>query len=143
MPDKRIKRNRRGVSTKTKRTNAAPIFSTELDTIFSNFIRDRKAEGVGDSAVEDYEYSFRYLKDYLDREGVEHDIRNVTEDIIRNYIVFMRDEAIQFEHHPFKTDKERLVGLSPSTINTRIKSLKTLYNRLESDGVWSDNVLSR
>lgn len=138
-----IKRSRKGVATKTRRANSAPKFNTELDTIFSNFIRDRKAEGVGKSAVEDYEYSFYYLKDYLDRINVEHDIRNVTDDIIRDYIVFMRDEAVRFENHPFKMEKERVAGLSPSTINTRIKSLKTLYNRLESDGKWSDNVLSR
>src|SRR5699024_11748721 len=29
-----------------------------------------------------------------------------------------------------------------STINTRIKSLKTLFNRLEADGLWEDNVLA-
>src|SRR5699024_5288667 len=28
------------------------------------------------------------------------------------------------------------------TINTRIKSLKTLFNRLEADGLWEDNVLA-
>lgn len=143
MRGKRIKRNRRGVSTKTRRNNFEPKFKTDLDSIFKNFIRDRKAEGVGESAVLDYDYSFRYLKDYLNRINVEHDIRNVTEDIIRDYIVYMRDEAIRFENHPFKTDKDRIAGLSPSTINTRIKSLKTLFNRLESDGLWEDNVLSR
>lgn len=143
MQDKRIKRNRRGIPTKTERVNAAPRFKTDLDTIFKTFIRDRKSEGVGDNAVNDYEYSFRYLKDYLNRVGVEHDIRNVTTDLIRDYIVYMRNEAVQFEDHPFKSDRERVIGLSTSTINTRIKSLKTLFNRLESDEVWTDNVLSR
>lgn len=138
---KRIKRNRRGVPTKTRRTNTSK-FKTDLDTIFRNFIRDRKAEGVGESAVNDYEYSFRYLKEYLDRAGVEHDIRNIDEGLIRDYIVYMRDEAARFENHPYKTDKDRVIGLSPSTINTRIKSLKTLYNRLERDGDWTDNVLA-
>lgn len=143
MSNSVIKRSRRGAATKTNRRNVAAKFSTKLDTIFSNFIRDRKAEGVGKSAVEDYEYSFHYLKEYLDRVGVAHDIRNIDEDIIRDYIVYMRDEAIRFENHRFKKDKERGVGLSLSTINTRVKSLKTLYNRLESDGKWADNVLSR
>src|SRR5699024_6669208 len=115
---------------------------TDLNVIFKRFIRDRKAEGVGRRAVEDYEYSFRYLIDYLDRRGLEHDIRNVTADLIRDYIVFMKDEAIRFEDHKYKKDEHKTVGLSPSTINTRIKSLKTLYNRLESDGDWLDNVLA-
>ena len=138
----RIKRNRRGAATKASRTNYRKKFNTDLDEVFKNFIRDRKAEGVGDRAVEDYEYSFYYLKDYLDRIGVKHDLRNITEDLIRDYIVFMRDEAVRFENHRFKRDEYKTVGLLPSTINTRIKSLKTLFNRLESDQVWEDNVLA-
>lgn len=140
--NRRIKRNRRGVPTKARRTSRRTEFNTDLDDIFERFIRDRKAEGVGEQAVEDYEYSFRYLKKYLDRVGLEHDIRNVDEDLIRDYIVYMRDEAIRFENHPFKTDKDRVIGLKPSTINTRIKSLKTLFNRLEADGKWTDNTLA-
>lgn len=138
----KVKRNRRGAPTKTNRNKIAPKFNTGLDSIFKDFIRDRKAEGVGERAVEDYEYSFHYIKDYLDRVGLEHDIRNITEDLIRDYIVFMRDEAVRFENHQFKKDEYKTVGLSPSTINTRIKSLKTLFNRLESTGVWNDNVLT-
>ncbi len=142
MESKRVKRNRKGVTTKSVRSMPSPRFQTDLDTVFNNFIRDRKAEGVGDRAVEDYEYSFRYLKEYLERNSIELDIRNVTEDLIRNYIVYMRDEAVQFEDHPFKTERDRVIGLSPSTINTRIKSLKTLFNRLESDRIWENNVLT-
>lgn len=136
------KRNRRGVSTKVNRSNSPAKFNTDLNVIFKTFIRDRKAEGVGQNAVNDYEYSFRYLIKYLDHTGVEHDIRNVTTDVIRDYIVYMQDEAVKFENHKYKADKYKVTGLSPSTINTRIKSLKTLFNRLESDGVWNDNALA-
>lgn len=140
----RVRRNRRGKPTKTARTVTGPAkFDTSLPTIFRNFIRDRKAEGVGENAVADYEYSFRYLLKYLKHVGVAEDIRNVTDDIIRDYIVYMREEEIRFDNHPFKSDKERLVGLSTSTINTRLKSLKTLYNRLEAEGKWEDNVMAR
>lgn len=142
MQGKRIKRNRRGVPTKTRRVNKPPEFSTDLNEIFEGFIRDRKSEGVGESAVSDYEYSFRYLKEYLDRIDVEHDIRNINEDIIRDYIVYMQEEVVRFEGHKYKKEEHRTIGLSPSTINTRIKSLKTLFNRLEADGKWEDNVLA-
>lgn len=138
---KRNRRNRRGRSTKSRRTYARE-FNTNLDDIFQTFIRDRKAEGVGDRAVDDYEYSFRYIKKYLDQRELSHDIRNITTDLIRDYIVYMKDEAVKFEGHKFKKDKHKEIGLSNSTINTRIKSLKTLFNRLESDGKWMDNVLA-
>jgi len=140
MEERKVKRNRKGVATKTRRTRIIK-FDTRLDVIFENFIRDRRAEGVGRRAVDDYKYSFKFLKEYMNRIGVEHDIKNVTEDLIRDYIVYMRDEAIKFEDHPYKTDKQRKVGLSVSTINTRIKSIRTLFNRLESDGLWTNNVM--
>ncbi|MEI3606895.1 tyrosine-type recombinase/integrase [Pseudogracilibacillus sp. SE30717A] len=141
MKGKRAKRKRQGVSTKSERTSVRQrAFDTRLEVIFSTFIRDRKAEGVGDRAVEDYEYSFKYLLKYLDLVGEEHDIRNVTEDVIRDYIVHMQEETVKFEGHPFKTDKDKEKGLSVSTINTRIKSLRTLFNRLETSGAWEGNI---
>lgn len=142
MMESNNKRNRRGKPTKTRRSNARPAFNTDLGAIFETFIRDRRAEGVGHNAVNDYEYSFRYLIKYLDHIGIKRDIRNITTDLIRDYIVYMQDEAIRFDGHKYKKDKYKQVGLSPSTINTRIKSLKTLFNRLDSDGSWTDNVLA-
>lgn len=136
-----MRRNRRGRPTKSRRTFARE-FNTGLDDIFRTFIRDRKAEGVGENAVNDYEYSFRYIKDFLDRQGLAHDIRNITTDLIRDYIVYMQEEAVRFDGHKYKGDEHKTVGLAPATINSRLKSLRTLFNRLEADGLWTDNIMA-
>lgn len=39
----------------------------------------------------------------------------------------MKNEKIQFEDHNYKPDDYKTIGLSPSTINTRLKTLQVMF----------------
>ena len=39
----------------------------------------------------------------------------------------MKNEKTQFEDHNYKSDDCKTVGLSPSTINTRLKTLRVMF----------------
>lgn len=39
----------------------------------------------------------------------------------------MKNEKIQFEDHNYKLDDCKIIGLSPSTINTRLKTLRVMF----------------
>ncbi|HFU7072535.1 hypothetical protein [Bacillus cereus] len=39
----------------------------------------------------------------------------------------MKNEKIQFEVHNYKPDDGKTIGLSPSTINTRLKTLRVMF----------------
>ncbi|MEB9614123.1 hypothetical protein P4J23_29685 [Bacillus cereus] len=39
----------------------------------------------------------------------------------------MKNEKIQFEVHNYKPDDGNTIGLSPSTINTRLKTLRVMF----------------
>lgn len=42
----------------------------------------------------------------------------------------MKNEKIQFEDHNYKPDDCKIVALSPSTINTRLKTLQVMFRFL-------------
>ncbi|SCC69005.1 Uncharacterized protein BC10311_06235 [Bacillus wiedmannii] len=42
----------------------------------------------------------------------------------------MKNEKIQLEDHNYKPDDCKTVGLSPSTINTRLKTLRVMFRFL-------------
>jgi integrase/recombinase XerD len=43
----------------------------------------------------------------------------------------MKEEKIQFEGSRFKAEKDKKIGLSPSTINTRLKTLRVFFKFFE------------
>lgn len=47
----------------------------------------------------------------------------------------MLNEKVRFEHHRFKTDEEKTVGLSPVTVNTRIKTLRPFFKYLKEESL--------
>ncbi|WP_426952537.1 tyrosine-type recombinase/integrase [Bacillus mycoides] len=77
-----------------------------------------------------YKENFRYYTYFLDYKGLSRKIDTITTDVIRNYIVFMKNEKIQFEDHNYKPDNCKTIGLSPSTINTRLKTLRVMFSFL-------------
>lgn len=62
--------------------------------------------------------------------GLGRNIDTITTEAIRNYVVFMKNEKIQFEDLNYKPDDYKTVDLSPSTINTRLKRLRLMFRKL-------------
>ncbi|MGE7887742.1 tyrosine-type recombinase/integrase [Bacillus cereus] len=74
-----------------------------------------------------YKENFRYFTYFLNYKSLSRKIDTITTDVIRNYIVFMKNEKIQFEDPNYKLDDCKTIGLSPSTINTRLKTLRVMF----------------
>lgn len=67
-------------------------------------------------------------------------MRLITADIVRGYISYMLKEKVRFEGHKFKSGREQTVGLSPVTINTRLKTLRVFFRYLcDEDGIITEN----
>lgn len=63
----------------------------------------------------------------------------ITKETFRNYIVYMQDKWVKFEDHKFKTEESMTVGLSPVTINTRLKTLGVMFRCLAEGGLIDRN----
>ncbi|OFC91219.1 hypothetical protein BTGOE4_37190 [Bacillus thuringiensis] len=107
------------------------IFATQtIDDLFERFYQAKVAEGRATSTLHQYKENFRYFTYFLDYKGLSRKIDTITTDAIRNYIVFMKNEKIQFEDHNYKPDDCKTVSLFPSTINTRLKTLRVMFRFL-------------
>lgn len=124
---------------RVKNDRSSQRISYELNDLFELFKRLRRSEGISDATFVQYNNNFRFFSDYLDSVNIPLDIRHIDDEIIRDYIIYMRDEIVRFDKHRFKSEAEKTVGLAPSTINTRLKTLKTMFNRLFNDGYISVN----
>jgi integrase/recombinase XerD len=113
-----------------------------LDDLFVKFIEIKKAEGRAERTLRQYNENYRYFMEFLDQYKIERNVKNITKDVIRSYITYMREERVKFEDHKFKTEKSKTVGLSPTTINTRLKTLRVLFKTLYEEGLINDNPMT-
>lgn len=104
--------------------------SDNLDDLFDEFYAIKNAEGMADSTLRQYEENYAFFVSYLDNHDIGRNMKEIDRKTIRKYIVYMRDEHVRFDSHRFKTVVSQTVGLAPSTINTRLKTLRVMFNCL-------------
>ncbi|WP_257131338.1 tyrosine-type recombinase/integrase [Bacillus cereus] len=90
-----------------------------------------------------YKENFRYFTYFLDYKDLSRKIDTITTDAIRNYIVFMKNEKIQFEDYNYKPDDCKTVGRPPSTINTRLKTLRVVFRFLVDEELIERNPMKQ
>lgn len=110
-----------------------------LDELFRTFLAVKSAEGRAESTMQQYRNNYIYFVEYLDKKDIPLDFSVLNRHVFREYIRYMREEAVKFESHKYKTDEQRSIGLSPSTVNTRIKSLKTMFKCLIDEEIIPHN----
>lgn len=129
---------RQGKRVKTVRTIVRKSASN-LDDLFMKFKAIKQAEGRAPGTLNQYEDNYGFFVEYLDRHGIRRSMKDITKQTIREYIIYMRDKWIKFKDHKFKTEAEMTVGLSPSTINTRLKTLRVMFKCLMEEGLIDHN----
>lgn len=122
-----------------KKTRTSEKIKFDLEEAFSRFIIAREAEGRSPRTIERDRTNFKTFLEYLDKRNLQRDIRLVTKELIRDYVVWMLHEKVRFEGHKYKSDDEKTVGLSPTTVNTRLKTLKVFFRFLKDEELIEHN----
>ncbi|WP_025026666.1 tyrosine-type recombinase/integrase [Caldalkalibacillus mannanilyticus] len=130
--DKRVGRS-------TKRVRSSVANPHLLDDLFEKFYHAKITEGRSKRTLTSYRENYNFFVSYMDDCGVARNVENVTVDLIRDYISFMLQEKVQFEGHPFKPKSVEKIGLSPITVNLRLKPLRTLFKFLVREGLYTEN----
>ncbi|PBB05751.1 tyrosine-type recombinase/integrase [Salimicrobium humidisoli] len=100
------------------------------------FVRVKKAEGVRERSVKDYREHYRYLNEFLTfylRKDPVH-VTDVTPEAIRSYIRYLL-----YHRKPRHEGQRR--GLSPSTVNIRLRTLKTMCAYWNREGYAAQNAM--
>lgn len=111
-----------------------------VDEALEIFIRGKEAENVRPRTIKDYRQHMSYLMKYIvevRQEKTPFYIEDLSSQIIRDYIVYLKDEKVAYEGAEGRKDLRR--GLSVNTINMRLKTLRTLCTFLYADGILDDN----
>ncbi|KIL36208.1 integrase [Cohnella kolymensis] len=112
-----------------------------LDDLFDRFHHCKISEGRTSNTLRSYVENYRFFKSYLSQHSIEPTIDSLNQSVFRNYIVWMLNDKIRFEQHRFKLDKEKTIGLSPTTVNIRIKFLRSFVRFLLDEKFIDDNPL--
>ena len=100
-----------------------------LDELFEIFIEAKELEELRERTLQDHRTNFRYFKEYLNKDYPQVTMGSeVTVDMIRDYIYYMKKEKGVWDNHKVLAEKYgQKKGLSPVTINIRLRSLKTFF----------------
>lgn len=121
---------RRGKRVKQVRTAKS---HQSIEALFDKFYSAKVAEGRAMRTLDQYKQNFASFISYLDEKGITRDVSEINVDLIRSYILYMKDEMVRFKNNRFKSEEEKTTGLSASTINTRLKTLRVLFKFLEDE----------
>jgi integrase/recombinase XerD len=132
---------------KGKRTVANRSFIEEVKTqtdqgktlrgLFETFFRAKELEGLRTRTLKEHRTTFKYFLLFLEKKYPDIQYADeVTTEIIRDYVYYMSKEKRLWDDHPkescqFKTDKQ---GLSPFTVNIRLRTLKCFFRFLNDEG---------
>lgn len=110
-----------------------------LDELFEIFYRAKIAEGVAERTLETYRENYRFFCNYLTSNNIELNVKNVTPTMIRNYITWMLKSKRKWDGHSHKPERYQTKGLSPVTINIRLKGIRTMFRFLHAEKLIDTN----
>lgn len=127
-----LKKRRRVTSvTSEKREYPKLTLQEAVDFVISG----KRAEGLRDRTLRDYVKMWRYFTDWL-VENYEVDyISDLTPEVFRNYINYMKYDKKKYDGHAFIDSEKQGVGLSDTTININIRTIRSLLNFLDREGL--------
>ncbi|GGP13442.1 tyrosine-type recombinase/integrase [Oceanobacillus neutriphilus] len=97
------------------------------------FVQAKRAERVRERTIKEYRLHIKYLIAYMQEEAnVETTVANLTPELIRDYITYLLYDKTTYEG--VQGRKNVRVGLSPTTVNIRLRTLKTMCRFWAAEG---------
>lgn len=113
-------------------------FDQALDFVTSA----KRAEGLRERSIKDYQKHYGYFVNWLQIKYPEIQfVHELTPTIFRDHINYMRFDAQRYDGHKYISPKKQSVGLSDTTVNIRLRTLKAIFNQLRRDGMIEMNPL--
>lgn len=118
----------------------AKMSDYQLADAIGFFIRVKKANNLKVRTLEDYEKTLRYFEEWMNENYGQFSVNDITIRVLREYVLWCANEKKYYDGHPYKSEAyEQKRGISPSSVNVRIRVLKSLFSTLFTEGVIEDN----
>ncbi|MCP3026910.1 tyrosine-type recombinase/integrase [Halobacillus sp. A5] len=132
------KNSRKGKAIVRRRTTSPSYTNSHItndytiEQAFDSFISLKKATGVRDRTMKDYYVLMDGFRKWLSVSYSDiENVSDITTNLLREYIVYLKEEHIN--------QKTNEVGLSPFTINVRIRFMKCFFNALYEEEIINNN----
>lgn len=99
----------------------------------------KRAQNLKPKTMKGYESNIRYFHEWLEENHQELGVRDIGASTIREYMLWCANEKIQYDDHPLKGNEENKQGLSPASVNVRLRALKVFFNTLFEEEVINKN----
>ncbi|MCA1027844.1 tyrosine-type recombinase/integrase [Cytobacillus kochii] len=133
------KRNRINKLSQDTKNFPQLTFEQAIDIVVSG----KRAEGVRDRTVRDYTKMWGYFIDWLND---NYEVKNVDElnaEVFRNYINFMKYDKRKYDGHKYIDANKQEIGLSDTTININLRTLRAIFNYLQREELIEVNPIER
>ena len=104
----------------------------DFEVLLNRFLNAKKSDGCAPRTIIDYETHAKKFWNWVQEECGDLPIADITKDIVRDHINFLRFDKVKWDNHPFHVPQGK--GLSAATINIRIRNIKVFFNWLEDEG---------
>lgn len=132
---------RKGKTVKQERNVNYRKSIKSIDALFEKFYNAKKAEGRAKGTLDNYEFSMKRLRQFLDEREYGDNIDELTTDMYREFINYLQDEYVKFDGHKYKPKEAQTVGLSNRSIHSTIKILRQFHAFLVAEGLDEHNPL--
>ncbi|MEK3879798.1 tyrosine-type recombinase/integrase [Paenibacillus sp. FSL M7-0420] len=107
-------------------------------------INAKRAEGLRERTIKDYYKHFHYFYSWLQERYPEMEfIDELTASHIRDHINYMRFDARRYENHKYIDSDKQRIGLTDTTVNIRLRTMKAIFNQLRKDNLLEVNVFDQ
>jgi integrase/recombinase XerD len=116
--------------------STSTLVSYGMEDALQLFLTVKEAQNLKQRTRRDYETNMRYFIEWIGKYYGEITVDDISIKILREYVLWCANEKEYYGGHPFKSevDKERK-GLSPASVNVRIRVLKAFFNTMAQEGV--------
>ncbi|MBE1443911.1 tyrosine-type recombinase/integrase [Paenibacillus sp. OAS669] len=114
--------------------------SYTLEEAVEFVVKVKRAKNLKERTIDGYIDNMRYFIEWVSEHYGELSIQDVTTAIIREYVLWCAEEKEYYSGHPYKSeyDKDRR-GLSPASVNVRIRVLRTFFSVLHDEEIIDRN----
>lgn len=104
------------------------------------FMNVKRSQNLKERTLKGYRINLMYFLDWLKEYYQEMNVEEISLPILREYVLWCANDKKFYDGHPFKSDidKERC-GLSPASVNVRIRVLKVFFSTLFEEEVIKRN----
>ncbi|OQR56249.1 tyrosine-type recombinase/integrase [Bacillus sp. CDB3] len=106
-------------------------------------ISGKRAEGCRERTVKDYIKMWRYFTDWLYANYEVEYIDELTAEVFREYINYMKHDKKRYDTHKVIHTDNRKVGLADTTININLRTLRSIFNHLQREEIIQVNPMER